>query len=172
MSARGRGALGLAAAALACACAVPAPDVADMPAPGGAVPAWELRERVRRVEPGQPRDAALAILGRDPVERPGHPDAPFASPWRELALVARDGSRARVELYVVEAFPAEGCPDVALRTAPVAFAGDTVAAVGWADVEARWRAWGGTLEALRDARDTTECLAPAPSPDTGAEPPA
>jgi len=125
-----------------------------------------MRARVERIAPGQSEAAARAILGRDPVERPGHPGDPFPSPLRALALETPSGP-LRIETYVVLARAAEGCPDVHVEDVPVAFRAGAVAARGWQEVEANWRAWGGSLEALRDARDTYRCSQPH---DAGAAP--
>ncbi len=71
-----------------------------------------MRARVERVAVGQSDAAAHAILGRDPVQRPGHPEDPYPSPRRTLALETPIGGALVLELYVVTARAAEGCPDV------------------------------------------------------------
>ncbi len=119
-----------------------------------------MRARIARVEVGQSREQVHAILGDAPVRRPGHPDDPFATPLRTLELATGAGSAVRVELYVVAAQPAEGCPDVHFRDVPIAFVGDTVAGTGWDFVERSWRGWGGSLAALREARDGRRCPPP------------
>ena len=141
-------------AALGCAA------VSAGPPEGGPIQAWDLRDRLRQIEPGQGREDVHAILGRDPVQKPGHPDAPFSSPLRELTLTTPRGETVAIELYVVEAYPVEGCPDVVYRSEPVVFVDGAVAALGWDAVEARWREWGGTLAALRDAREVAGCPYP------------
>ena len=124
-----------------------------------------MRARVERVAIGQTAAQAHAILGRDPVERPGHPGEPFPTPLRTLALETPTGGSLRLELYVVAARAArEGCPDVHVEDAPVVFLDGVVAAHSWQVVEASWRGWGGTLESLRRVRDTWRCEEP-----TGAE---
>ena len=116
-----------------------------------------MRERVARVEIGQSADQARTLLGRDPVHRPGHPDQPYPSPLRSLALVTPQGDPVQIELYVVAARRAEGCPDVHYEDVPVAFRGGAVAARDWQTVEASWRDWGGSLAQLRAARDGLRC---------------
>ena len=143
-----RVAVALALAAAATACAGRAPDA-------GAIQPWDLRERLRDVEVGQSAERARARLGRDPVHRPGRPGEPYPSPLRTLELTDASGRTVRVELYVVEAYAADGCAGAVHRSEPVAFANGAVIAVGWDAVEAGWRGWGGTLAALRDARDAS-----------------
>ena len=123
-----------------------------------------MRARVARLAVGQSTQDARAILGSDPVQRPGHPDDPFPSPRRAISVATPTGETLRIELYVVGARSAEGCPDVHIEDAPVVFQRDAVAALGWEEIEARWRGWGGSLESLRRVRDTYQCdLAPAAS---------
>jgi hypothetical protein len=142
----------LAIAAIGCA--------SDGPHASEAIQDFAMRARVERVAVGQSEQAARAILGRDPVQRPGHPSDPFPSPLRAISLGKPAGETLRIEIYVVAARSAEGCPDVHVDGAPVVFRDGAVAAVGWEDVEASWRAWGGSLEALREARDTYQCSDP------------
>ena len=98
------------------------------------------------------------------MQRPGHPDEPFPSPRRAISVATPTGESLRIELYVVGARSAEGCPDVHVEDAPVVFQSGVVAARSWEEVEARWRGWGGSLEALRHVRDTYQCdRAPAAS---------
>ena len=119
-----------------------------------------MRARIDRVAIGQTAEQAHAILGRDPVERPGHPSAPFPTPLRAVAMKTPTGS-VQIELYVVAARAAEGCPDVHVEDVPVVFLDGVVAARSWEAVEASWRGWGGTLESLRRVRDTWRCDAPS-----------
>ena len=121
---------------------------------------FAMRARVERVAVGQSADEAHAILGGNPVQRPGHPAEPFASPRRAISVATPTGESLRIELYVVGARSAEGCPDVHVEDAPVVFRDGVVAARGWEDVEARWRDWGGSLEALRQVRDSYQCDEP------------
>jgi hypothetical protein len=144
-------AAGLAALLAALGCA--SPDAREVAAIGD----YEMRARVARVEVGQSAAQARAILGRDPVHRPGHPDRPYPSPLRSFELRAPEGDPVQIELYVVAARAAAGCPDVHYEDAPVAFRRGVVAARGWHDVEASWRGWGGSLAQLRDARDGVRC---------------
>lgn len=140
-----------------CACLLPACALRG-PEPGGAsVPAYRVRERVDRVEVGQAEAAARAALGGQPVRKPNHPQSPFPTPLRVLELCAPDGRNVRVETYVVAARPAEGCPDFQYDDVPVAYRDGAVAGVGWEYVEAHWRGWGGSLEALRAARERPGC---------------
>jgi hypothetical protein len=143
----------IALAALDCA-AQPVRDAAP------AIQDYAMRERIERIEIGQTAEQAHAILGRDPVQRPGHPAKPFPSPLRTLTLDSRAGESLSIELYVVAARAAEGCPDVHVEDVPVVFRNGVVAARSWEVVEASWRGWGGSLEALRSARDTLQCDAP------------
>jgi hypothetical protein len=142
---------GLACALVALGCAAPGARAA------AAIHDYQMRERVARVEPGQSQVEARAILGRDPVHRPGHPGEPYPSPLRALALRTPEGDPVQVELYVVAARAAQGCPDVHYEDAPVAFRRGVVAARGWQTVEASWRAWGGSLAQLREVRDGSRC---------------
>jgi hypothetical protein len=144
----------LAIALAVLACASRRPQLASDPA---AIQDFAMRARVERVAVGQRAEEARAILGSDPVQRPGHPTQPFASPRRAISVATPTGESLRIELYVVGARSAEGCPDVHVEDAPVVFRDGVVAARGWEDVEARWRGWGGTLEALRHLRDTYQC---------------
>ena len=118
---------------------------------------YEMRERVDRVAVGQSAAEARAILGRNPIHRPGHPAEPYPSPLRSLALHTPEGDAVQVELYVVAARAREGCPDVHYEDAPVAFRRGAVAARGWEAVEESWRGWGGGLAELREARDALRC---------------
>jgi hypothetical protein len=143
----------IALAALACASGRPRALARD-PA---AIQDFAMRARVGRVATGQSAEQARAILGTDPVQRPGHPSDPFPSPRRSISVATPTGESLRIELYVVGARSAEGCPDVHVEDAPVVFHDGVVAAKSWEDVEARWRGWGGSLESLRHLRDTYQC---------------
>jgi hypothetical protein len=142
----------LAIAALGCA--------SEAARAGAAIQDFAMRARVDRVAIGQTAEQAHAILGRDPVERPGHPSEPFPTPLRAVAMKTPTGS-LQIELYVVAARAAEGCPDVHVEDVPVVFLDGVVAARSWEAVEASWRGWGGTLESLRRVRDTWRCDAPS-----------
>lgn len=151
----------LAIALIALGCASNEPALASGP---GAIQDYAMRARVARVAVGQSAQEAHAILGREPVQRPGHPDDPFPSPRQAISVAMPTGETLRIELYVVGARSAEGCPDVHVEDAPVVFQNGAVAALGWEEVEARWRGWGGSLESLRRVRDTYQCdLAPSAS---------
>ena len=147
-------ALAIALAALGCA-------TGSGPRESTAIHDFAMRARVARVAVGQSAEQARAILGSDPVHKPGHPGDPFPSPVRAFTLEPPRGEALRIELYVVTARAAEGCPDVQIEDVPVVFRGGVVAARGWEAVEANWRNWGGTLAALRSARDTDVCGAPS-----------
>jgi hypothetical protein len=149
--------LAIALAALGCA-SEPAREARRERA---AIQDFAMRARVERVAIGQTAEQAHAILGRDPVERPGHPGEPFPTPLRALALSTPAGGSLSIELYVVAARAATGCPDVHVEDVPVVFLDGVVAARSWEAVEAGWRGWGGTLESLRRARDTWRCDAPS-----------
>jgi hypothetical protein len=143
-----------------CACAggcVTAPED-----PNGAIQAFEMRERFARVEIGELDEQARHRMGERPVRKPGHPDDPFPSPRRTIAFTDRDGTPVWVYLYVVATQHAEGCPDVHFEDEPIVTRGGYVFGKGWDFVERHWRAWGGTLEALRDARDHRDCPDAAP----------
>jgi hypothetical protein len=151
----------LAIALIALGCASHEPALASGP---GAIQDYAMRARVARLAVGQSAQEAHAILGREPVQRPGHPDDPFPSPRQAISVATPTGETLRIELYVVGARSAEGCPDVHVEDAPVVFQNGAVAALGWEEVEARWRGWGGSLESLRRVRDTYQCdLAPSAS---------
>lgn len=152
--------LAIALAALGCA----SERAREAPGAAAAIPDFAMRARVARVAPGQTAAQAHAILGRDPVERPGHPGEPFPTPLRTFALTTPAGGELQLELYVVTARAASGCPDVHVEDVPVAFAGGVVVAHGWQAVEAGWRDWGGTLDSLRRVRDTRRCDAPTAAP--------
>jgi hypothetical protein len=129
------------------------------------VPAHELRERHRSLEPGDSQESVRSRLGDLPVQRPGHPDAPFPTPYRATALRTAAGQEVRLEVYVVGVRPAEGCPDVQYDDAPVAYLDGRVVALSWEDVEWRWREWGGDLGVLRALHDRFVCEAPDPEAD-------
>ena len=101
------------------------------------------------------------------MQRPGYPQHPFASPRRAISVATPTGESLRIELYVVGARSAEGCPDVHVEDVPVVFREGVVAARGWEAVEASWRGWGGTLAELRSVRDTYQC---SDAPAVGATP--
>jgi hypothetical protein len=107
-------------------------------------PTRSRTSRCARASSGSPSGRASRPRARSseaiPVQRPGHPEDPYPSPRRSLSLEA-GGEALRLELYVVAARSAEGCPDVHVEDAPVAFRSGTVAALGWEEVEANWRAW-------------------------------
>jgi hypothetical protein len=145
--------------ALGCA-SEPVPHASERAGDPAAILDFAMRARIERIALGQSEPAAREILGSDPVQRPGHPEAPLPSPLRALALRTRDGAALRIELYVVAARAAEGCPDVHVESAPVVFRDGVVAAKSWEAVEARWRDWGGSLAELRAARDTYQCPDP------------
>lgn len=118
---------------------------------------YAMRDRLERVEVGQSLAEVRAILGRDPVRKPNHPGAPFASPLHALELRAPDGRAVRLETYVVAAHPAEGCPDFQYEDVPILYVEGVVAYKGWAPVEWTWRDWGGSLAALREVQDRLRC---------------
>jgi hypothetical protein len=150
-------AIAIALAVLACASGR-SRELASGPA---AIQDFAMRARVERVAIGQSADQAHAVLGREPVQRPGHPAQPFPSPRRAISVATPAGEVLRIELYVVGARSAEGCPDVHVEDVPVVFRGGVVAARGWEAVEARWRGWGGSLDELRRVRDTYQCEEPS-----------
>jgi hypothetical protein len=149
--------LAIALAAFGCA----SEPVREAPRASAAIQDFEMRARIERVAIGHSTAEARAILGRDPVERPGHPSEPFPTPLRALALSTPTGGSLQIELYVVAARAAAGCPDVHVEDVPVVFLDGVVAARSWEAVEANWRGWGGTLESLRRVRDTWRCDAPS-----------
>ena len=139
------------------ACVLPA-CAAWAPQPqAGSIPSYRLRDRMQRVEVGQSQAAAQAVLGRRSVRKPNHPEAPFHTPFQVLALRAPDGRDVRVETYVVATRPARGCPDFQYDDVPVVFIDGVVAGKGWEYLEENWRRWGGSLDALRAAREPPSC---------------
>lgn len=133
------------------------------------IPAYEMRERIRELAPGQTRSEVRRVLGSLPVRKPGHPDAPFATPHRVGAFTTPAGDRVRLEVYVVATRPAEGaCPDVQYDDAPVAYLNDRVVALDWDALEWRWREWGGDLGVLRALQDRFVCVQDAPHDVEGA----
>ena len=133
-----------------CALRAPEPQAAS-------VPPYSVRDRMERVEVGQAQAAAQALLGRQPVHKPNHPQSPFPTPLRVLELSAPDGRSVRLETYVVATQPAQGCPDFQYDDVPVAFIDGVVAGKGWEYLEENWRRWGGSLDALRAARQRPSC---------------
>jgi len=131
-------------------CASPGPEI---------LPPYSMRDRVERIEAGQTLADAHAVLGRTPVRKPNHPDAPFPTPLHALDLRAPDGRMVRLETYVVAARPAAGCPDFQYEDAPIVFIDGVVAAKSWEFVEWSWRGWGGSLAALRVVQDRHRCPA-------------
>jgi hypothetical protein len=140
------------------ACLLPACPLRAPEAQPGSLPPYRVRDRMERVEVGQAQAAAQAILGRQPVRKPNHPESPFPTPLRVLELRAPDGRNVRLETYVVATQPAQGCPDFQYDAAPVAFVDGVVAGKGWEYLEENWRRWGGSLEALRAARERPRCV--------------
>jgi hypothetical protein len=118
---------------------------------------YAMRDRVDRIEAGQDLAAVHAILGRDPVRKPNHPDAPFPTPLHALELSAPDGRTVRLETYVVAARPAAGCPDFQYEDVPLLYVDGVVAYKGWGMVEWTWRDWGGSLAALRAVQERLRC---------------
>lgn len=143
--------------ALAVACAGPGPEPAS-------VPAWTLRERHAAVKIGQTPGEVASLLGSLPVRRPGHPDDPFSTPLHVAEWVGPAHERIRLEVYVVEARPAGGCPDVQYDDAPVVFVDGRVAGTTWEFVEQHWRDWGGDLRRLRRLQDRFSCEPPSDPP--------
>ncbi len=134
----------------ACGLLAPEPQVTS-------VPPYGVRDRMDRVAVGQPQATAQAILGRQPVRKPNHPQAPFPTPLWALELRTPDGRSVRLESYVVATRPARGCPDFQYDDVPVAFVDGVVAGKGWEYLEENWRGWGGSLDALRAARERPSC---------------
>jgi hypothetical protein len=99
------------------------------------VPPYSVRDRMARVEVGQAQAAAQAMLGRQPVRKPNHPESPFSTPLRVLELRAPDGRSVRLETYVVATQPVQGCPDFQYDDVPVAFIDGVVAGKGWEYLE-------------------------------------
>ena len=126
----------------------------------GSVHGWAMAARLRQVEVGQSIDAAHLILGRDPVRKPGHPKDPFPSPTMALDWETPKGQAARVELYVIAARAAKGCPDVHYEDVPVAYLDGVVVGTSWEFVEWSWRSWGGSLHRLREIQDSYRCVEP------------
>lgn len=148
---RGRRVVWAVACLLAC-CASPHPP---------AIPAYEIRERIREISIGQSIDEVHRIIGRDAVRKPGHPESPIATPLHTLELVDREGRRVRVETYVIDVWRADGCPDFHYRDVPIAFRDGRVISLEWRALEWRWRSWGGSLADLRLAQDRFRCDEPA-----------
>lgn len=143
-------------AALLIALLPAAPIACRSPAPTR-VPAYELRERHGEIRVGESLEDVHARMGELPVPRPGHPDAPFPTPYRSTTFHTPGGDTVRLEVYVVAVRPAEGCPDVQYQDAPVAYLNRRVAALSWDDLEWRWREWGGDLGVLRALQDRFVC---------------
>lgn len=143
-----------AAGALLIGCATSGPQT---------VPAAEYRSRIRELAVGQPIAEAHALLGSDPVRKPRHRDEPFAAPLRAVERVAPDGRRVRVEIYVVDAWRARGCPDVHYRDVPIVYVDGEVASIGWDALEWQWQGYGGSLEELRALQDRFACDDPTRS---------
>ena len=162
----------LAALALAAALASPgcAPTLAPLEEPAAASPVPDkiypsaLERRLARVRVGQSLEEARDLIGRSRVRRPGADGGSFPSPLRRIELETPEGRRVELEVYVVLAAPAEGCPDVQAELAPLVALDGEIAALDWDYVERNWRDWGGALDALREVRDVHECPFPAPTP--------
>lgn len=136
------------------ACRTVAPDE---PA---ALPAHVMRERIADVEIGHTLAQVRDAVGTVPVLRPGRPESPFPTPLRTAEWRSPRGHRIRVETYVVAAVPAEGCPDVQVDDAPLAFVDGRLAAKAWSDLERHWRDWGGDLARLRALQERLACHPP------------
>ena len=113
---------------------------------------------------GQSSEEVRALIGSARVRRPGSRDQSFPTPLRRRSLLTPEGRSVELELYVVGAVVAKGCPDVHAVLEPVVFVDGVVAALDWDYVETHWRSWGGTLEALRGVRNALACPFPEPEP--------
>lgn len=126
-----------------------------------AIPAYEIRERIRQVSIGQSIGEAHRIMGRDSVSKPRHPESPIPTPLHVLELVDGEGHQVRVETYVIDVWRAKGCPDFHYRDVPIAFRDGRVLSLEWNYLEWHWQSWGGSLADLRLAQDRFRCDDPA-----------
>lgn len=127
------------------------------PAGPRVLPVHAMRERIAAVEIGRTITEVRAAVGILPVLRPGHPESPFPSPLRTAEWRTPEGRSIRVEVYVVAARPADGCPDVQVEGAPLAFVDGILVSKEWIALERSWRAWGGDLARLRALQDRLGC---------------
>ena len=140
------------------ACLLPACPMRAPEPQTASVPPYSVRDRMDRVAVGQPQADVQALLGRRPVRKPNHPEAPFPTPIWVLELSAPDGRSVRLESYVVATRATPGCPDFQYDDVPLAFIDGVVAGKGWEYLEQNWRRWGGSLDALREAQAHAPCL--------------
>ncbi len=127
-----------------------------------AVPAYEIRSRLRGVSIGQSIARVHEIVRADAVRIPGNPDATIASPIRIIDFGGPAGA-IRVEVYVVEAWRSEGCSGFDYQDIPVSYVDGQVVSKQWDYLEWRWHDWGGALTDLREAQDRFACPADRPT---------
>lgn len=167
-------AIALGAVLALAACAPPPVALEEAPTAsrnGDRIHPAALERRLGRVQPGQSLEEAHQLIGQPRVRRPGADGGTFPSPLRRVALETPEGRQVELELYVVSAAPAEGCPDVHAELAPLVALDGEVAALDWDYVERHWRGWGGELAALRQLRGLHDCpLPPAATPVAPAPP--
>jgi len=122
-----------------------------------AVPAYEIRSRLREVSVGQSIAEVHEIVGNDAVRVPNHPDEPLTSPIRIIEFIGPAGE-VRVEVYVVGIRPDDGCNGFQYQDIPVSYLDGRVVSKQWDYLEWRWQQWGGTIADLRSAQDRFACL--------------
>ncbi len=121
-----------------------------------AVPAHEIRSRLREVSIGQSIAEVHEIVGNDDVRMPNHPDETIPSPIRIIAFAGPAG-QVRVEIYVIRVWPGDGCSKFHYHDMPVSYLDGRVVSKQWDYLEWRWRRWGGSIADLRSAQDRFAC---------------
>jgi hypothetical protein len=127
-----------------------------------AVPAYEMRSRLRGVSIGQSITEVQELVRTDAVRMPGNPDATIASPIRIIDFDGPAGA-VRVEVYVVEAWRSKGCSGFDYQDIPIVYLNGRVVSKQWDYLEWRWQGWGGAIADLRIAQDRFACPAEHPT---------
>jgi hypothetical protein len=124
---------------------------------GDAVPAYEIKNRLRGVSIGETIDAVHARIGDSSVRNPIRNGDPIPMPLRELRLTDADGRKILVEIYVIQAWRADGCSGFHYHDTPITYIDGMVASLEWNELEWSWPKWGGSLQVLREAQDRFSC---------------
>jgi hypothetical protein len=121
-----------------------------------AVPAHEIRSRLRGVSIGQSIAEVHDTVRADAVRMPGNRDATIATPIHTIEFESSAGA-IRVEVYVVGAWRSDRCTGFDYQDIPVSYVNGRVVSKQWDYLEWRWQGWGGSIAELRSAQDRFAC---------------